>query len=463
MSESKEKNNIKEIISFLECIIVKVEENNEILQTKIIENKELLQELKKELNNLKNQSNNCQNTKCVINSIESEGNNDLIPNEKFSNDNKNLNKSEKLTKKDSFNDINNFNFISINQELNKKMKNLLENNFLKNVVNLNSKGGFDRKEINEENKQIKIKFTKQLKKISNKEKNYILKKANFFEKIGKIVRFSHEMGIYIFQLLLEIFKKEIGIHSSLEEKVRLYFSTWIKKSLNENIYKKIISIENIKCQINNLIEIEDENEKNFIYDLFIDLSKLYFHCYLTDIIVQITYANKDESFDWDTMEDDLTGNVEDKNVLFTYLPGLCVNEQFFENSKILVVAYPIENPKKFDIKQFEFKKIEAKIKIPVNNIINKINNIEVKYKKIIEKLENNFFFVEFEINLGVKIPKWDSIKYKFILIDCYNFEWEGTEQKFEKETNYGKCKLQIFINNNFFREKDFRLDLSKKN
>ena len=460
MSESKEKNNIKEIISFLECIIVKVEENNEILQTKIIENNELLQELKEELNNLKNQSNNCQNNKCVSNSTESEGNNDQISNETFSTDNKNLNESEKLTKKDSLNDINNFNFISINKELNKEMKNLFEKNILK--VNLNSMGVFDIKAINEENKKIKIKFTKQLDKISNKEKNYILKKANFFKKIGKIVRFSHEMGIYIFQLLLEIFKDKIGIHSSLEEKVRLYFSTWIKKSLNDFCFKKIIKIENIKYQINNLIKFEDENEKDFIYDLFIDLSKLYFHCYLTDIIVQIKYANKDESFDWETMEDDLTGSAEDKNVLFTYLPGLCVNEQFFENSKIYVVAYPIKNPKKFDIEQFEFKKIEAKIKITVNNI-NNIDNIEIKFKKKPDKLEKNLFLVKFEINLGVKIPKWDSIKYKFILIECENFVWEGTEQKFNKETNYGKCKLQIFINNNFFGEKDFILDLSKKN
>jgi hypothetical protein len=277
-----------------------------------------------------------------------------------------------------------------------------------------------------------------------------------------MVRFSHEMGIYIFQLLLEIFKDKIGIHSSLEEKVRLYFSTWIKKSLNDLCFKKIIKIENIKYQINNLIKFEDENEKDFIYDLFIDLSKLYFHCYLTDIIVQIKYANKDESFDWETMEDDLTGSAEDKNVLFTYLPGLCVNEQFFENSKIYVVAYPIKNPKKFDIEQFEFKKIEAKIKITVNNI-NNIDNIEIKFKKKPDKLEKNIFLVKFEINLGVKIPKWDSIKYKFILIECDNFVWEGTEQKFDKETNYGKCKLQIFINNNFFGEKDFILDLSKKN
>lgn len=463
MSESKEKNNIKEIVSFLECIIVKVEENNEILQTKIIENNELLQELKKELNNLKNQSNDCQNTKCVINSTESEGNNNLISNEKFSNDNKNLNKSEKLTKKDSFNDINNFNFISINQELNKEMKNLLENNILKNEVDLNSMGGFDRKAINDENKQIKNKFNKQLQKISNKEKKYIIKKANVLKKIGKIVRFSHEMGIYIFQLLLEIFKDKIGIHSSLEEKVRLYFSTWIKKSLNENIYKKIIKIENIKYQINNLIKFENKNEKDFIYDLFIDLSKLYFHCYLTDIIVQIIYANKDELFDWDTMVDDLTGMVDKKKVLFTYLPGLCVNDQFFDDSLIYVVAYSIENPKKFDIEQFEFKKIEAKIKIPVNKIINKIDNIEIKFKKIPDKFEKNIFLVKFEINLGIKIPKWDSIKYKFILLDCNNFNWEGIEQTFQTETNYGKCKLQIFINNNLSGEKDFILDLSKKN
>ena len=74
---------------------------------------------------------------------------------------------------------------------------------------MNDEGGFERKEINTENKKIKDKIFLQLNKNSSKDKNYILKKAEYFKKIGTLVRFSHEMGIYIFQILLEILKMKL--------------------------------------------------------------------------------------------------------------------------------------------------------------------------------------------------------------------------------------------------------------
>lgn len=340
---------------------------------------------------------------------------------------------------------------------------ILDNSILNFNKTLNDKGGFEIKEINTENKKIKDKIFLQLNKNSIKDKNYILKKAEYFKKIGTLARFSHEMGIYIFQIFLEIFKNKIGFHSLVKEKIRLYFSTWIKKLLNENCFNKIAKIEDVKNQINHLIQIySNDNSVNkliniyennfFIDELFPNLCKLYLNCNLTDIIVKIVYAKEDEEFDWDNMIENLITMVDEKKVLFTYLPGLNVNEQFLDNSQIYVVAYPIDNPNKFNNKNPVFPDIESNIHIDLDD------QIIFEYKK--KKKMEDTWEVEFEVKLGID-PIWDSIKYKFILIDNQNYEIE-TKKVLLKEKNYGKCICQVFINNEKFKESSsITLDLTK--
>ena len=464
MSESNQINNNKEIILFMENIILKIENNNEILKTKIMENNQMLQDLKSQVNILKTQYNQFEvnETIKIINSPKNKNNDEIISGKNTCNNDRNKRKNDKFKNIIISDKIKNFHFLKINQEFDLEMLILFENFILNTKITLNDLGGFDRKEINEENKQIKNKIFKQLNKISNKEKNYIIKKVIFLEKIGKIVRFSHEMGIYIFQILLEIFKEKIGFHSLFEEKVRLYFSTWVKKQLNENCFNKLIKNEKIINQIDMLITFEDNEQRNFIYDLFSNLVKLYFHCYLTDIIVHIIYANKDELFDWDIMEENIINMVDHKKVLFTFLPGLCCNNQFFDNSQIYVVAYPTDNPKKFDFQKTEFEKIDADIQIPLNNLKDKIDKIEVNYQKTPKKGEKNVL-VEFEVNLGIEIPTWDSIKYKFILIDCQNYEINGTKTEVLTEECYGRCICQLFVNNILIKESEpIILDLRVK-
>lgn len=308
---------------------------------------------------------------------------------------------------------------------------------------LSDEGGFERQEINEENKKIKDKIFLQLNKYSNKEKNYILKKAEYFKRIGILVRFSHEIGIYIFQILLEIFKNNIGFHSLFKDKVRLYYSTWIKKQLNENCFMKISKNKNIKNQLNNLIQFENNEKDFFIDELLPNLCKLYFHCYLTDIIVDIVYSKEDEEFNWNNMVENLINMKDDKKVLFTYLPGLNVNNQFLDNSQILVVAYPSDNPSKINIQKPAFN-VEATIEI---NLDNQINEVSFTYKKVGKSNEyKNTVVVEFLVNLGINIPQWDSLKIKFKLIDCKNYIIEGTKALLHEEY-YGKCICQVFINN----------------
>ena len=76
--------------------------------------------------------------------------------------------------------------------------------------------------------------------------------------------------------------------------------------------------------------------------------------------VDIKYANEGEEFDWDTMVDDLLTMHDEKKVLFTYLPGLYCNGQYFENSKIYVVTYTEDNPNKFKFERPIFYNVEEK-------------------------------------------------------------------------------------------------------
>ena len=380
----------KKVLS-IENKIKKIEEENIKMISKITENNSLVNGLKNEIQEIKNKLTILSNEKKENYNFNKEIKENKIDDKNINNINSN---SEINNQKIKINDENDIQLKPISNNINKKIPLNFKylktekieteiSNILKKSINtkktLNDEGGFERKEINTENKKIKDKIFLQLNKNFKNDKNVILNKAEYFKKIGTLVRFSHEMGIYIFQLLLDIFKNKIGFHSLNKEKIRLYFSTWIKKQLDENCFNKIAKIEDVKNQINNLIQFySNENTFNslikkfskendfFIYELFPNLCKLYFHCYLTDIIVKIVYAKEDEEFDWDNMIENLITMQDYKKVLFTYLPGLNVNEQFLDNSQIYVVAYPTDNPNKFNNKNPVFSVIESNIIIDLD-------------------------------------------------------------------------------------------------
>ena len=266
------------------------------------------------------------------------------------------------------------------------------------------------------------------------------------------------MGIYIFHILLKIFKDEIGFNSLVEDKIRLYFSNWIKKQLNEKCYKQIGKNEIVIGQIKNLIKFENcqENEIEIFNNLFPSLIKLYFHCYLTDIKVTITYAKQDEEFNWDIMRDLLLTMVDDKNVLFTYLPGLSCNEKYFDNSQIYVVTYPIDNPNKYNFEKPKVIDVEQKTEIDLDL---QINELSFSYKKTgnskKELYEGNNYYeqieVEFLVNVDIDIPKWDHPRYNFILLDQNNYVITTTKS-YLYEGNNGRCKCQIIINGKIIKE-----------
>ena len=120
-----------------------------------------------------------------------------------------------------------------------------------------------------------------------------------------------------------------------------------------------------------------------------------------------------------------------------------------------MVAYPIDNPNKFNNKEPVFTDIESSIHIDLDI---QIKDVIFEYKK--KKIDEDKCEVEFEVNLGIDL-KWDSINYKFILIDNKNYEIEKTKVILN-EKNYGKCICQVFVNNKKFKESSpVILDLTK--
>ena len=119
---------------------------------------------------------------------------------------------------------------------------------------------------------------------------------------------------------------------------------------------------------------------------------------------------EDEKFNSDYMIDILlTGLEDDKNILFTFLPGLYCNGQYFENSYIYVTTYPIDNPKKFLFKKPVFKSIESDIVIEVEELK---PNLNYDKKGIIKngRQQVEFILESDDIN-------WEKDHYYFFLID----------------------------------------------
>jgi len=278
-----------------------------------------------------------------------------------------INRNSKIKDLEKYDEVKfNFNYLKLNRNLEEELQKLLKKSVQSKKIDLNSNNTFKGVDVQKENKNIITKIKKQLINYKSTSKNYLMKRAVFLKKIGYLVRFSQETAIYMFQYLLSIFKKENAIHSKENDLIKLNFSSWIKELFNENCFQKISKNENIYAQVKNEIEkeINSKNEKEFLKKIFPDIIKLYFHCFLVDIKVDIKYAKENSEFDSDYMIDILlTGLEDDKNILFTFLPGLYGNEAYFDNSHIYVTTYPINNPNKFPFQKPIFKNIESDINI----------------------------------------------------------------------------------------------------
>ena len=351
-----------------------------------------------------------------------------------------------------------FNYLALNDELERELQELLKESLANNEIDFSINNVFEREDIQKENKDIIIKIKKHLTNYKTNMENYLMKRAIFLKKVGYLVRFSHETAIYIFQYLFYIFKKK-GIHSTEEETIRLKFSLWIKELFNEDCFEKISKNEKLYAKVKEIIEKYNnlDNEKTFLIKIFPDIIKLYFHCFLTDIKVNIVYAIENSKFDPESMIDILlTGLEDDKNILFTFLPGLHCNGQYFDNSYIYVTTYPLDNPNKFPFEKPAFKAIESNINIEKDNLI---NNPNLHYN-LKDESKNGLLQVEFVLDPDIN---WDKPNYYyFYLVDS-----KGKKYIFDNKYAYipeGSYSILKIVLNGKKIEKDFKtLNVKKIN
>ena len=412
------------------------EKEKEINNSNNIDKKENINEKEKEINNtndIDKMEEDIQNTKINYN-LKQKNNIEIIKS--------NLKSNNKYK----------FNYLIINDELENDLIGIIRDSIIKQEFKLNPNIVFERQEIQSENQNIYSKLKKHLATFLRKEQNYMLKKAQFLKNVGYLVRFSHEISNFMEKYLLNMFKEQVGFHSVDIDTIRLYFASWIKKLFNMKCFFKIINNPYILAQIDFL----NLQENTIFKEIFPVLIKLYFLCYLTDVKVEVIYAKEDMNFDIEIMTDDLYPDPEiEKKVLFTFLPGLYCNKQFFENATIHIVTYKTNNPDQFQFQKPIFTNIKSLF----------IPDLEIKVDLCYEIIKKNKSLdVKFEIITNPDIL-WDTPKYIIYLLRYQNWIYPIEENSiiingFEEE-NYGECICKVIVNKKEFTSKKITLDLRK--
>ena len=436
----EDQNKIREEVTIIRQILEKNNSNKEINNISegnlnSIEKKENIEEKEKGINNINN-----------IN-IEKEDFKEKKISENLE-ENKNI---EKIKANLKSNNKYQFIYLIINDELENDLIRILKDSIIKKKFNLNPNNVFERQEIQSENQNIYSRIKKHLSSYSKTKQDRMLKKAQFLKNIGFLVRFSNEVANFMQKILLDIFKEQVGFHSINNETIRLYYASWINKVFNMICFLKIVISPYILAQI----DVLNLEENDIFKEIFPLLIKLYFLCYLTDIKVEVIYAEEDIDFDLEIMTDDLLSvDNNEKKVLFTFLPGLYCNNQYFENAQIHTVTYKIDNPNKFQFKKPIFNNIETSFTLNLNP------EIKFYYEK---KKINNENYVKFEIITNPEI-KWDNPTYEIIFLDSKNFIYPIINNTYIigfDAMYYGKCLCKIKYNNLEFKSEPIILDLTK--
>ena len=343
-----------------------------------------------------------------------------------------------------------YHFLELTPELDNEILDLLIKSINTNKnFELNKNQVFELVDIEKKNCEIYNKIKKQLATYKRSQENYMMIKASFLKNVGVLVRLSHEIANDIIKYLIIIFEGIFGIHSLKEETVRLNFASWIKHTFAQQFFPEIIENQNILSQIGKLLKT-DENK--FFIELFPSLIQIYFLCFVSVSKVEIIYAKEDEEFDFERMIDDLfTDSEEEKKVLFTFLPGLFGNNQFFKNSTIHIVSYKVDEPNKFKFQKPIYLSIESKINI---SYVKEIKKVNFSYKKKNRK-NNGYVEVEFQ-PISEPDISWDYPKYEFILLDCNNYIISNYICEF-KEEYYGKCICNMLLNDKIILQSNIKI------
>ena len=254
---------------------------------------------------------------------------------------------------------------------------------------------FTPKDIEEENKEITRNF-------QNEAFNYINTNENvenenialFLKEVATIARTAFNEGKHLNKMMKENYYKIKGNKFSLnDENYKKDFSCFIKNIEKERGVK----------EYDNFFEKKDNIDKEFLMQLFKDLTIMYFHCGISFPLVEINF-NKDDDFNSEKMID-FINRGKNRKVNFIILPSLFSNGNFLQNGKYWV---------------FTYYKTTFRFKEGINDTL---NELLVQDNLVIKNIKDNFQMKAYcknkkegkiiTIITNMDIP--ENIKYEFCL------------------------------------------------
>ena len=286
-------------------------------------------------------------------------------------------------------------------EINNKKENKIENE-----IELYT---FTPKDIQEENKEITRNFQNETyNNINVNEKIENENVALFLKDVAKISRISYIEATKIFKIMKQKFcdvkMKKIDNESSGKE-----FSSWVKIFEKENKTKEY---KNILNQVKLFEKDENKINKEYLLELFYDLTIMYFHCTISFPLVEINFK-KEDNFDSDKMID-FINRGKNRKVNFVILPSLFSNGIYLQNGKSWVFTFTKKTFKFEDSIQDNLNKLLKQDNLKQDNLKkdnlvleNLKNNLKIKFNY--EKKNNEKYVI---VLTNLEIP--ENIQYKFI-------------------------------------------------
>ena len=305
-------------------------------------------------------------------------------------------------------------------EINKNKEYKIETNSELNI--------FTAKDIQEENKEITRNFQNETYNYMNiNEKIENENVAKFLRYVAQISRIAYNTSYKLLKEMEEKFikfkKKKISFN---DEDIKKEFSFLMKNSEKENQIKgksKFKEYENILNKENPLKEKENTKQGKYLFNLYYNLTLMYFHCHIAFPLVEIDFK-AEENFNSEKMID-FINRGKSRKVNFVILPALFSNGNYLQNGKYWVFTF-CKNTYKFEDDMVE----------PLNELLD-IENNNIKYIKNNLKIDivctNKKTGKYVDINTNIVIPEY--IEYEFII---YYFD------KNNNQSNYFNTKLNNF-------------------
>ena len=298
-----------------------------------------------------------------------------------------------------FNFLININKSTEKNETNNKKEYKAESNSELNI--------FTPKDIQEENKEITRNFQNETYNYMNdNEKIENENVATFLHQVARTSRISYNVAKNIYKSMEEKFNEYKKNKISLEdENSKKEFSSWIKRIEKENEikeknkfkeYEKILKLEK---------QIEKEENikiKEYLLNLYRNLTIMYFHCFIAFPLVEINFKCEGD-FKSEKMID-FINRGKNRKVNFVILPSLISNNNYLQNGKSWV---------------FTFSKNTFKFENSMNEALNAILETKIIDTKFLEenlKIEfckNNENEKFININTNINIP--EEMEYQFVI------------------------------------------------